>query len=79
LLPDGSHAWSGALASQGGLGIQVHQELIAAGWPRIVYNPDNLQTQPFAVNSQDLANQRDVWTQTVFGDHILITCQVPAG
>jgi len=81
LMADGSRSWSAAITSQDGLGLRVHLENLSlpAGTRILVYNPDRPAVAPVAVTSQDLNGQRDLWTETVFGDHLVIACQVPQG
>jgi hypothetical protein len=76
--PDGSASWSAALTSQAGLGIRVHLENVSlpAGAQILLSNPDRPGLAPLTITTADLGPLHEAWTETVFGDRVVITCRV---
>jgi len=81
VLPDGWSIWSADVGSQGALGLRVHIESLRLpnGARLIVYNPAKPEHDPEPVTTQSLRGRIEVWTGTIFADHVIVECQLPPG
>jgi len=81
LLPDGAHIWSVTINSPGALGMRLHLESLALP-PHtrlLVYDPSDSARAMAPLTAEKLSNQREVWTQTIFGQTAILECQLPPG
>ena len=81
VLPSGWRVWSVDLTSQGALGTRLHLEALALpkGVRLIVYDPAAPSAGADPVTAEGLSGQSDAWTETVFGERVVLECQVPPG
>jgi len=81
LLPDGSRIWTIQVTSHGALGLRVHVENLKLdpSASLIVYNPNSPAATAAKVPTDTADDDSGVWAPTVFGEDVVIECQLPAG
>jgi trypsin-like peptidase len=78
---NGARVWSAQVTSEGALGARLHIENLSlpAGASLRVYDPTNSNAGSHVITSQDVPPERDLWTETVFSQDVVLECSVPAG
>jgi lysyl endopeptidase len=79
--PDGSRALTFQVLSSGARGVRLHFENITSppGARILIYNVATPSVSPLLIDSTSLAGVSDLWTGTIFAEHIGLDIQVPAG
>jgi hypothetical protein len=80
-LPDESRICTVLVTSHGAMGLRAHIEDIKlpAGARLIVYNPNSPEATAAPVPPQLPDTEPGVWAPTVFGEDVVVECQLPAG
>jgi len=78
---NGARVWSVQVTSEGALGARLHIENISlpTGATLRVYDPAKVDAGSHVITSQDVPPERDLWTETVFSQDVVLECAVPAG
>src|ERR1041385_7185843 len=81
VLPDGERIWAIKIASPGAIGLRVHVENIRLDSRArlIVYNPANAPATATLIPGEMPGTDTGVWTPTIFGEQVVLECQLPAG
>jgi hypothetical protein len=81
VLPDGSRIWTIHIISRGAIGLRVHLENVSLNSRArlIIYNPSNAPVTATLVPRPIPGGDPDVWTPTVFGEEVVLECQLPSG
>jgi V8-like Glu-specific endopeptidase len=81
VLPNRWKAWSLDVTSTGALGVRLHLQSLALpkGARLLVYDPAKPNTKRSPVTRETLHGETDLWTASVFGERVVLECQLPPG
>jgi lysyl endopeptidase len=79
VLPNGWHAWSLEVTSEGALGVRLNLESVnlPQGTRLLVYDPANPNAAASPITQQDVTAQSNIWTETVFSQTAVLECEAP--
>jgi len=80
-LPNGWKAWSLEVTSAGALGMRLHLQSVALprGARLLAYDPAKPDSKASVITAETLRAEKEVWTESVFAERVVLECQVPPG
>jgi hypothetical protein len=78
---DGARVWSLQVTAEGALGARLHIENLSlpGGATLRVYDPAKPSAASHVITSAEVPADRELWTETVFSQDVVLECSVPSG